>query len=95
MAWCTWRDRRVGNWPDIPADRRNQYAIGDIKKWLAVFVRRFFQSSQYKRSAMPNAPKGGAGGALSPRSDYRAPSDSAATVWLATLTVFRPRALNR
>jgi NAD+ synthase (glutamine-hydrolysing) len=83
MAWCTWRDRRVGNWPDIPADRRNQYAIGDIKKWLAVFVRRFFQSSQYKRSAMPNAPKVGSGGSLSPRSDYRAPSDSEATVWLA------------
>jgi len=82
MAWCTWRDRRVGNWPDIPADRRNQYAIGDIKKWLAVFVRRFFQSSQYKRSAMPNAPKVGSGGSLSPRSDYRAPSDSEATVWL-------------
>jgi len=83
MAWCTWRDRRVGNWPDIPSDRRNQYAIGDIKKWLAVFVRRFFQSSQYKRSAIPNAPKVGSGGSLSPRSDYRAPSDSEATVWLA------------
>jgi NAD+ synthase (glutamine-hydrolysing) len=83
MAWCTWRDRRVGNWPDIPADRRNQYAIGDIKKWLAVFVGRFFQFSQYKRSAIPNAPKVGSGGSLSPRSDYRAPSDSEATVWLA------------
>jgi len=83
MAWCTWRDRRVGNWPDIPSDHRNQYAIGDIKKWLAVFVRRFFQSSQYKRSAIPNAPKVGSGGSLSPRSDYRAPSDSEATVWLA------------
>ncbi len=92
MAWCTWRDRRVGNWPDIPADRRNQYAIGDIKKWLAVFVRRFFQTSQYKRSAIPNAPKVGSGGSLSPRSDYRAPSDSEATVWLADVARIPDRA---
>jgi NAD+ synthase (glutamine-hydrolysing) len=92
MAWCTWRDRRVGNWPDIPADRRSQYAIGDIKKWLAVFVRRFFQSSQYKRSAIPNAPKVGSGGSLSPRSDYRAPSDSEATVWLADVARIPDRA---
>jgi len=92
MAWCTWRDRGVGNWPDIPADRRNQYAIGEIKKWLAVFVRRFFQSSQYKRSAIPNAPKVGSGGSLSPRSDYRAPSDSEATVWLADVARIPDRA---
>jgi NAD+ synthase (glutamine-hydrolysing) len=92
MAWCTWRDWHVGNWPDIPADRRSQYAIGDIKKWLAVFVRRFFQSSQYKRSAIPNAPKVGSGGSLSPRSDYRAPSDSEATVWLADVARIPDRA---
>ena len=92
MAWCTWRDRRVGNWPDIPTDRRNQYAIGDIKKWLAVFVRRFFQFAQYKRSAIPNAPKVGSGGSLSPRSDYRAPSDSEATVWLADVARIPERA---
>ena len=82
MAWCTWRDRTKGGWPDLPEDLRNQYNIAAIKKWLAVFVRRFFQYSQYKRSAMPNAPKVGSGGSLSPRSDYRAPSDSEATVWL-------------
>jgi len=92
MAWCTWRDRRVGNWPDLPADRRNQYAIGEIKKWLAVFVRRFFQFAQYKRSAIPNAPKVGSGGSLSPRSDYRAPSDSEATVWLADVARIPDRA---
>jgi len=92
MAWCTWRDRRVGNWPDIPPDRRHEYAIGDIKKWLAVFVRRFFQSSQYKRSAIPNAPKVGSGGSLSPRSDYRAPSDSEAVVWLADVERIPERA---
>jgi len=83
MAWCTWRDRNAGTWPDIPVDRRNQYVIGDIKRWLTVFARRFFQLSQYKRSAIPNAPKVGSGGSLSPRSDYRAPSDSEAAVWLA------------
>ena len=82
MAWCAWRDRKVGTWPDIPEQGRHEYDIGTIKKWLAVFVRRFFQLSQYKRSAMPNAPKVGSGGSLSPRSDYRAPSDSEATAWL-------------
>jgi len=82
MAWCTWRDRAAGNWPEIAKERRNQYDIAAIKKWLAIFVRRFFQFSQYKRSAMPNAPKVGSGGSLSPRSDYRAPSDSEAAAWL-------------
>jgi len=83
MAWCAWRDRTSGSWPDIPAERRNQYRIADIRKWLGVFVRRFFQLSQYKRSALPNGPKVGSGGSLSPRSDWRAPSDSEAAVWLA------------
>ena len=57
-----------------------------------MFVRRFFQSAQYKRSAMPNAPKVGSGGSLSPRSDYRAPSDSEATVWLADVARIPDRA---
>jgi NAD+ synthase (glutamine-hydrolysing) len=48
-----------------------------------VFVTRFFQLSQYKRSAIPNAPKVGSGGSLSPRSDWRAPSDGEAAAWLA------------
>jgi len=83
MAWCAWRERTRGDWPEIPAERRNQYAIADIRKWLGVFVRRFFQLSQYKRSALPNGPKVGSGGSLSPRSDWRAPSDNEAAVWLA------------
>ena len=82
LAYCAWRDRTLGQWPDIPKDRRNQYAIGDIKRWLSVFAWRFFQVSQFKRSCIPNAPKVGSGGSLSPRGDYRAPSDSEATVWL-------------
>jgi len=83
MAWCAWRDRACGAWPDVPVPHRRQYSIGDIRKWLGVFVRRFFQLSQYKRSALPNGPKVGSGGSLSPRSDWRAPSDSEAAAWLA------------
>jgi NAD+ synthase (glutamine-hydrolysing) len=82
LAYCCWRDRTLGRWPDIPEERRNQYTIADIKHWLSVFVWRFFQISQFKRSCIPNAPKVGSGGSLSPRGDYRAPSDSEATVWL-------------
>jgi NAD+ synthase (glutamine-hydrolysing) len=83
LAWSAWRDRTLGTWPEIPEHARNQYDIAQIKKWLGVFVRRFFQLSQYKRSAMPNGPKVGSGGSLSPRSDWRAPRDSEASAWLA------------
>ena len=82
LAYCCWRDRSLGRWPDIPEARRNQYGIAEIKRWLAVFAWRFFQVSQFKRSCVPNSPKVGSGGSLSPRGDYRAPSDSEATVWL-------------
>jgi NAD+ synthase (glutamine-hydrolysing) len=85
LAYCCWRDRARGRWPDIPEERRHQYTIGEIKHWLGVFLWRFFQISQFKRSCMPNAPKVGSGGSLSPRGDYRAPSDSEATVWLEQL----------
>jgi NAD+ synthase (glutamine-hydrolysing) len=67
------------------ADQRNEYELAAIKKWLRVFVYRFFQISQFKRSALPNGPKVGSGGSLSPRGDWRAPSDSEADVWLAEL----------
>jgi len=53
-----------------------------IRKWLGVFLTRFFQN-QYKRSTVPNAPKVGSGGSLSPRGDWRAPSDARADAWLA------------
>ncbi|PZP57618.1 MAG: hypothetical protein DI596_08905, partial [Azospira oryzae] len=65
--------------------QRHQYTIAEIKHWLGVFLKRFFGLSQYKRSALPNAPKVGSGGSLSPRGDWRAPSDAAATAWLARL----------
>jgi NAD+ synthase (glutamine-hydrolysing) len=87
LAYCCWRDRTRGRWPDIPEDRRQQYTIGEIKHWLSVFVYRFFQISQFKRSCIPNAPKVGSGGSLSPRGDYRAPSDSESAVWLSQLTL--------
>jgi NAD+ synthase (glutamine-hydrolysing) len=82
LAYCSWRDRSQGHWPDIPEEKRRQYGMADIKRWLSVFALRFFQLSQFKRSCVPNAPKVGSGGSLSPRGDYRAPSDSEATVWL-------------
>jgi NAD+ synthase (glutamine-hydrolysing) len=82
LAWSAWHDRDQGVWPDIPENQRRAYTIGEIKRWLGVFCERFFKSSQFKRSCLPNAPKVGSGGSLSPRSDYRAPSDSDATVWL-------------
>ena len=65
--------------------KRQEYDLATIKKWLEVFLYRFFKISQFKRSAMPNGPKVGSGGSLSPRGDWRAPSDSEATVWLEEL----------
>jgi NAD+ synthase (glutamine-hydrolysing) len=86
LAHYAWHDRETGDWPDLlPDQRRNEYSIAEIKHWLAVFLHRFFQFSQFKRSALPNAPKVGSGGSLSPRGDWRAPSDSSAEVWLREL----------
>jgi NAD+ synthase (glutamine-hydrolysing) len=91
LAHEAWRDRTRGSWPDlIPDDHRNQYSLAEIKHWLGVFLERFFHTSQFKRSAMPNAPKVGSGGSLSPRGDWRAPSDSTAAVWLAELNEHVP-----
>jgi NAD+ synthase (glutamine-hydrolysing) len=87
LAWSAWHDKNSGAWPDIPQERRHEYTIGEIKKWLKVFMERFFKSSQFKRSCIANAPKVGSGGSLSPRGDYRAPSDSEATPWLAGLDI--------
>jgi NAD+ synthase (glutamine-hydrolysing) len=85
LAYNTWCERREGDEADILAVNHRRYSLGEIKTWLRVFLDRFFHTSQFKRSAIPNAPKVGSGGSLSPRSDYRAPSDSDATVWLSTL----------
>jgi NAD+ synthase (glutamine-hydrolysing) len=89
VAWLAheaWGDRDRGSWPNlIPPERRNQYSLEQIERWLRVFLHRFFQTSQFKRSAIPNAPKVGSGGSLSPRGDWRAPSDGNATTWLDEL----------
>ena len=86
LAQCAWGDRDRGDWPDlVPAELRNAYSLEQIRHWLEVFLHRFFQTSQFKRSALPNGPKVGSGGSLSPRSDWRAPSDSQATAWLQEL----------
>jgi NAD+ synthase (glutamine-hydrolysing) len=86
LSYQAWRDKSQGHWPDLlPPEKRHEYDIATIKKWLEVFLLRFFQVSQFKRSALPNGPKVGSGGSLSPRGDWRAPSDAAATTWLAEL----------
>ena len=84
LAYNAWHNKEAGGWPDIPTEKRNQYTIGEIKHVLQIFVQRFFRS-QYKRSVMPDGPKVGSGGSLSPRGDWRAPSDSEATPWLEDL----------
>ena len=83
LAWSAWHDRAAGAWPPGPDVARNQYPLSEIKSWLAVFLQRFFQGSQFKRSAVPNSPKVGSGGSLSPRGDWRAPSEAGAAAWLA------------
>jgi NAD+ synthase (glutamine-hydrolysing) len=86
LAWHAWRDVARGMWPpDFPEDAKHAYGIGDIKKWLGVFLYRFFEISQFKRSALPNGPKVVSGGNLSPRGDWRAPSDGNAKVWMEEL----------
>ena len=71
LAWHAWRGK---------------YTLArESSKWLGVFLKRFFETSQFKRSAVPNAPKVGSGGSLSPRGDWRAPSDGNATTWLQNL----------
>ena len=83
LAWHAWNDPASGNWPPgFPAGKRPAYSLAEIRHWLGVFAQRFYSFSQFKRSALPNGPKVSGGGSLSPRGDWRAPSDMAATVWL-------------
>ena len=86
LAWHAWHDAAQGRWPaGFPEDARPQYDLRTIRHWLEVFLARFFGFSQFKRSAMPNGPKVSGGGSLSPRGDWRAPSDGTATAWLEEL----------
>lgn len=85
LALGAWGDRDAGAWPEGEHVTRNEYALSAIKKNLGIFLYRFFKTSQFKRSCVPNGPKVGSGGSLSPRGDWRAPSDSEATVWMDDL----------
>ncbi len=81
-----WADKGRGTWPDnLPVAKHRAYDLPTIKRWLDVFLFRFFQITQFTRSCLPNGPKVGSGGSLSPRGDWRAPSDSEATIWLDEL----------
>jgi NAD+ synthase (glutamine-hydrolysing) len=86
LAWHAWSDASAGEWPpNFPDARRKEYDLATIRHWLEVFIKRFFAFSQFKRSALPNGPKVSAGGSLSPRGDWRMPSDASAAAWLADL----------
>ncbi|MFJ8632803.1 NAD(+) synthase [Streptomyces sp. NPDC093568] len=86
LAWHAWHEADAGAWPPgFPEAKRVAYDLAEIKRWLEVFCRRFFAFAQFKRSAMPNGPKVSAGGSLSPRGDWRAPSDGNAAAWLRDL----------
>jgi NAD+ synthase (glutamine-hydrolysing) len=91
LSMHAWSDSARGAWPPgIDENDRRAYDLPTIKKWLGVFLKRFFETSQFKRSAVPNGPKVSSGGSLSPRGDWRAPSDSAADVWLEELAANVP-----
>lgn len=86
LAYQAWRDAAVGNWPPgLPEAQRRAYDIGEIRHWFDLFLQRFFATSQFKRSATPNGPKVTTGGSLSPRGDWRAPSDGSARLWVREL----------
>ncbi|USI71380.1 NAD(+) synthase [Sphingomonas morindae] len=92
LAWHAWRDAAAGHWPDgVPEAKRVAYDLATIRHWLALFLRRFFGMSQFKRSAIPNGPKVSSGGALSPRGDWRAPADGTAAAWLAGMEAIPER----
>ncbi|WIW91063.1 NAD(+) synthase (plasmid) [Sphingobium sp. V4] len=82
LAWHAWRDVEQGVWPaGYPHSGKVAYDLPTIRRWLDNFLYRFFAISQFKRSALPNGPKISSGGALSPRGDWRAPSDGTADIW--------------
>ncbi|HEX2164226.1 MAG TPA: NAD(+) synthase [Thermoanaerobaculia bacterium] len=86
LAHHAWSDRARGRWPPgFPDEKKNEYDLAAIRRWLEIFLHRFFELSQFKRSAAPNGPKVGSGGSLSPRGDWRAPSDASSRAWVDEL----------
>ncbi|MBS0547694.1 MAG: NAD(+) synthase [Proteobacteria bacterium] len=91
LSWNAWHDVKKGAWPaNVPAGSKRAFELAEIRHWLALFLRRFF-TNQFKRSALPNGPKISSGGSLSPRGDWRAPSDGSPDVWLAELEKSVPK----
>ena len=92
LSWNAWSNADRGAWPkDLAAADRVAYGLPEIKRWLELFLRRFFQN-QFKRSALPNGPKISSGGSLSPRGDWRMPSDASPAAWLEELAANTPEA---
>ncbi|MCW5735356.1 MAG: NAD(+) synthase [Enhydrobacter sp.] len=90
LAWHAWHDGKKGKWPaNVPPAGMRAYSMEEIHRWLELFLRRFF-GNQFKRSALPNGPKISSGGSLSPRGDWRAPSDGSPDIWLAELKASVP-----
>ncbi len=91
LANHAWSDAAAGDWPSgYPEDERVGYDLATIKKWLEVFLKRFYGFAQFKRSALPNGPKVVRGGSLSPRGDWRMPSDTSARLWIEELNANVP-----
>lgn len=91
LAHNAWSDLQTGIWPEMILDtEKNRYSLMEIKKWLRIFLGRFFGNTQFKRTCVPNGPKVGSGGSLSPRGDWRAPSDAVADIWLEELDSMIP-----
>jgi NAD+ synthase (glutamine-hydrolysing) len=91
LSWNAWHDVKKGAWPaKVPAGSMRAFELNEIRQWLELFLRRFF-TNQFKRSALPNGPKISSGGSLSPRGDWRAPSDGSPDVWLAELEKTVPK----
>lgn len=86
LQWHAWHAVEAGSWPPgFGNAERHEYSLPDLKHWMQIFMKRFFGFSQFKRSALPNGPKVHAGGSLSPRGDWRAPSDASADIWVTDL----------
>jgi NAD+ synthase (glutamine-hydrolysing) len=93
LAWHAWKDAEVGEWPaGFPDEDRYTYDLATIVTWERSFLQRFFGFAQFKRTAIPNGPKVSPAGSLSPRGDWRAPSDGNARAWLAELDAAFPQA---
>ena len=91
LAWHAWHDAGAGRWPpNFPTEKRAAFGEAEIRRWLELFCHRFFEFAQFKRTALPNGPKVSHGGSLSPRGDWRAPSDSSAAAWLRDLERWTP-----